>query len=143
MCPLHVLLADDHTLVRAGFRALFETIPDLVVVAEASDGHETLELVKQHRPQLVLMDIAMPSLNGLETAERLKHDFPDVRVVILSSYANEEYVYQALRSGAVGYLLEEHRRRRTAFCPQDHRPRWYLSDTSGIQTGYYGVSTPC
>lgn len=106
MDPIRVLLADDHKLVRAGIRSLLETLPDIEVVAEASDGREAIRLVEEHHPQVVLMDIAMPNMNGLEATRRLAKDFRDVPIIILSMYADEEHVYQALRAGAAGYLLK-------------------------------------
>lgn len=105
MKPLSVILADDHALVRAGFRALLREM-GLQIVAEASNGREVLRLVAQHPPDLVLMDIAMPELNGLEATARLKEQFPDVRVVILSMHANIEYARRAMQAGAAGYLLK-------------------------------------
>lgn len=107
MEPIHVLLADDHTLVRAGFRALFQNLEGIQVVAEASNGYEALRLIEEQRPEVVLLDIAMPGLNGLDVTARVAQAFPKVRVIILSMYANEEYVLQALRTGAVGYLLKD------------------------------------
>jgi len=107
MNPARVLLADDHALVRAGIRALIEKIPDVEVVGEASTGREALELVKSRLPNLVLMDIAMAEMGGLEALPRITKDFPGVRVIILSAHANEEYVIRALRSGAAGYMLKD------------------------------------
>jgi DNA-binding NarL/FixJ family response regulator len=104
---VRVMLADDHTLVRAGIRALLEKLPGVEVVGEAGDGREVLNLVKTQRPDVVLMDIAMPGLNGLEAAARMARDFPDVRVIILSMHHNEEYVWRALKAGAAGYLLKK------------------------------------
>lgn len=104
---ISVLLADDHGLVRAGIRALLNNIGNVDVVAETGDGRQVLRLVKEHEPRLVLLDIAMPSLNGLEAAARIHRDFPDTAVVMLSMHANEEYVLQALRSGASGYLVKD------------------------------------
>jgi DNA-binding NarL/FixJ family response regulator len=104
---IRVMLADDHTLVRAGIRALLEKLPGVEVVGEAGDGREVLKLIKLHRPDVVLMDIAMPGLNGLEAAARLAKEFPDVRVIILSMHDNEEYVWRALKAGATGYLLKK------------------------------------
>jgi DNA-binding NarL/FixJ family response regulator len=106
MTQIRVLLADDHKLVRAGIRSLLERMPDMEVVAEASDGHEAIRLVEQNEPQIVLMDLAMPRLNGLEATRHLTRTFPEVRVLILSIYSDEEHVYQALRAGAAGYLLK-------------------------------------
>jgi DNA-binding NarL/FixJ family response regulator len=105
--PVRIILADDHTLVRAGIRALLEKLPGVEVVGEAGDGREVLNLAKLHRPDVVLMDITMPGLNGLEAAERMAKDFPDVRVIILSMHNNEEYYWRALKAGAAGYLLKK------------------------------------
>ena len=102
-----VILADDHALVRAGIRSLLEKMPSVTVVAEAGDGREAVALVKKHRPTVVLMDIAMPELNGLEAVARITKDFPEVKVIILSMHVNEEYVRQAFRAGASGYLLKD------------------------------------
>lgn len=107
MTRLRVLLADDHTLVRAGLRKLLESMPDLDVVGEAADGMALLQMAQDLKPNLVLMDIAMPGLNGLETTARLTKALPDVRVIILSMHQNEEYVRQALRNGAAAYLLKD------------------------------------
>jgi DNA-binding NarL/FixJ family response regulator len=104
---LRVLLADDHALVRAGLRKLLEALPDIEVVGEAGDGQAVLLLAEQLHPNLVLMDIAMPGLNGLEAAARLTKAHPQTRVLILSMYQNEDYVRQALRAGAAGYLLKD------------------------------------
>lgn len=104
---IRVLLADDHTLVRAGIRALLEKLPGLEVAGEASDGREVLDLIKTRQPDVVLMDISMPGLNGLEALARITRDFPKVRVIILSMHHNDEYVWQALKSGASGYLLKK------------------------------------
>ena len=106
MTPIRVLIADDHALVRAGIGALLRNIGEVEVVAEAGDGREALQLIGEHRPDVVLMDIAMPGLNGLEAVARISREFPAVRVIILSMHATEEYVLHALRSGAAGYLLK-------------------------------------
>jgi DNA-binding NarL/FixJ family response regulator len=100
-------LADDHALVRAGIRALLEKLPDIEVVGEADNGRQALELVKSSAPNLVLLDISMTELGGLEALPRIVKDFPAVRVLILSGHANEEYVLRALRCGAAGYMLKE------------------------------------
>jgi DNA-binding NarL/FixJ family response regulator len=103
---IRVLLADDHELVRAGIRSLLEKMPGVEVVGEASDGREALQLVKSERPNLVLMDIAMPVLGGLETLPRITKSFPNTKVVMLSAFGTEEYVSHAFRSGASGYMLK-------------------------------------
>lgn len=104
MPAIRVLLADDHDLVRAGLRALLQGMSGLEVVAEAGNGREALHGIKVHRPDVVLMDIMMPELNGLDATARAAAAFPDVRVLILSMNAGEEYVLPALRAGAAGYL---------------------------------------
>jgi len=101
-----VLIADDHALVRAGIRALLESLATVEVVAEAASGFEALDLIEQHQPDVALMDIAMPGLSGLEAVRRLGQSCPTTRVIILSMHACDEYVWQALRSGAHGYLLK-------------------------------------
>ena len=105
--PLRVLLAEDHALVRAGFHALLQNLPGVLVVAEAGDGHEALHQIEVHRPDVVLLDITMPRMSGIEVAARATKLFPHVRVIMLSMHANEEYVWEALRAGASGYLLKD------------------------------------
>lgn len=107
MKPVRVLLADDHALVRAGLRELLQKLPDVEVVAEAGDGREALGLVKTALPNLVLLDITMKGLTGLEAAERIVKDFPGVKVVMLSMHANEEYVLRSLRAGVSGYIIKD------------------------------------
>jgi DNA-binding NarL/FixJ family response regulator len=107
MNPLRILVADDHTLVRAGFCSLVENIAGVEVVAEAEDGHQALELIDQHRPDIVLMDITMPRLNGLDVAARVIGRHPHVRIIILSMHPDEEYVLRALRIGVAGYLIKD------------------------------------
>ena len=106
MTTIRVVLADDHPVVRAGIRAMLERIEGIVIVGEASNGREALALVEQLQPQLLLSDISMPELNGLELAARVTKSHPHVRVIILSMHASEEYVWQALRAGAAGYILK-------------------------------------
>ncbi len=107
MTSLKVVLADDHTVVRAGIRAILERIAGIEILGEASNGREALALVEQHQPHLLLTDIGMPEMNGLEATSRVTKEFPNVRVIILSMHATEEYVWQALRAGAAGYLLKD------------------------------------
>ena len=107
MTPVRVLLADDHALVRAGIRALLQNLDGVTVVAETGNGAEVLEFARAHRPDVVLLDISMPGLGGLEVSAQLRDALPEVRVVMLSMHANEEYVLQALRAGAVGYMLKD------------------------------------
>jgi DNA-binding NarL/FixJ family response regulator len=102
-----ILLADDHALVRAGFCSLLEKIPSVGVIAEAEDGRAAVELAKKHRPDVALVDIAMPKMNGLEVAARIRKEVSTVKVIVLSMYANQEYVVQAMRAGASGYLVKD------------------------------------
>ena len=104
---IRVVLADDHALVRQGIRSLLEKLIDIEVVGEAFDGREALELSKATQPDIVLMDITMPGLNGLEAVTRMKKECPTARVIMLSVHAGEEYFQQALDSGAAGYLLKD------------------------------------
>ena len=106
MDSIRILLADDHELVRNGIRALLEKLSGVEVTGEASNGHELVRLVEESEPHIVLTDIAMPSLNGLEVTRHLAKAFPNVRVVILSMYSDEEHLYLALRAGAAGYLVK-------------------------------------
>ena len=106
MPKTRVLLADDHRLFRAGIRSLLQTLDDIEVVAEAGDGREALRLAAAHRPDVVLMDIMMPNLNGLDAAARIAHAYPHTRVIMLSMSADEDSVLKTLRAGAVGYLVK-------------------------------------
>jgi len=103
---IRVLIIDDHALVRSGIRALLEKSGDIEVVGEAGDGYEALNLMSSLEPDIALLDISMPKLNGLEVAARAKKEFPEVRIVFLSMHVNEEYVLQALKVGAAGYVLK-------------------------------------
>jgi DNA-binding NarL/FixJ family response regulator len=102
-----VLLAEDHFLVRAGLRALLEQARGIDIVAEASNGVEAVALVERHLPDVVLMDISMPLMDGLQATREIKQKFPFVNILILSMHVNEAYVKQALRAGASGYLLKD------------------------------------
>jgi DNA-binding NarL/FixJ family response regulator len=104
--PIRILLADDHTIVRAGIRSLLEKTPDFQIVAEASDGREVVDLARTHVPDVVVMDIGMPGLNGLDATLRVLQDRPPTRVVVLSMHGAEEYVAQAWKAGASAYLLK-------------------------------------
>jgi DNA-binding NarL/FixJ family response regulator len=107
MNTIRVLLADDHRLLRAGIRSLLEGAPGIEVIAEASDGREALALIEAHHPHVLLTDISMPGMNGLDAAARVSREHPSVRVVVLSMHANEEFISQAIRAGAAGYLLKD------------------------------------
>jgi NarL family two-component system response regulator LiaR len=105
--PTRVLLADDHSLVRAGIRSLLDDMGDVEVVAETGDGHETLDLIEQLQPDVALLDITMPTLNGLEVAARVPKLSPQTRILVLSMHADEVTVALALRAGVAGYLLKD------------------------------------
>ena len=107
MDKIRILLVDDHTILRDGIRLLLEAEPDLIVVGEAEDGRTAVKLACQLKPDVVLMDIAMPLLNGLEATRQIKHDCPHAKVLILTMHENEEYIRQALASGAMGYILKD------------------------------------
>ena len=107
MNSTRVLLVDDHLLVRAGLRTLLEQMPGTEVVGEASNGREALDLIKAAPPDVVLMDITMAEMNGLVATAQITHDFPQVRILMLSMHATKEYVTQALQAGASGYLLKD------------------------------------
>lgn len=101
-----ILLADDHALVRRGVRLILDNEPDLTVVAEASDGAEAIEMAREERPDLAILDIAMPRLTGLQTARELSRLQPELRILILTMYDNEQYLFEALKAGAAGYVLK-------------------------------------
>jgi DNA-binding NarL/FixJ family response regulator len=107
MATIRVVLADDHAVVRRGVRALLQEAPDIEIVAEAADGHQALASVEAKRPDVLVTDIAMPGLNGLELAKRVARDFPQTRVLILSMHNEKEYATRALAAGAGGYLLKD------------------------------------
>lgn len=106
MSTIRVLLVDDHKLFRAGIRSLLQTVNGVEIVAEASDGREALNLIEVHRPNVVLMDIMMAGLNGLDATARVARTYPCVRVIMLSMNTGEDSVLQALRAGAAGYLVK-------------------------------------
>jgi two-component system response regulator NreC len=107
LAQIRILLADDHNILRDGIRLLLERQPDFAVVGEAADGRETLQLAQEHAPDVVIMDIAMPNLNGIETTRRITEKNPHIGVVILSMHHDESYVIRALKAGARGYLLKD------------------------------------
>src|SRR5260221_8179181 len=107
MQKIPVLLADDHTVVRQGFRALLEAEPDIAIVGEAGTGRQAVQLARKLCPDVVVMDIAMPLLNGLEATRQIIKEVPACRVLVLSSYSDDEYVHQLTQAGAAGYLLKQ------------------------------------
>jgi two-component system, NarL family, response regulator NreC len=107
MKPIRILLADDHTVVRKGLRLLLESQTDFKVIAEAANGRDTIALAEQHTPDVVVMDIGMPNLNGIEAARQISARLPKTAVVFLSMHSDESYVLRALKSGARAYLLKD------------------------------------
>ena len=106
MDKIRILLADDHTILRDGIRALLEDQIDMAVVGEADNGRQAVQLTEDLQPDVVLIDIAMPLLNGLEATRQIKRDQPEIKVLVLTMHDNEEYVRQMLAAGASGYVLK-------------------------------------
>lgn len=104
---IQVLLADDHTILRQGIRLLLESQPDMEVVGEATNGLEAIKLAHSLRPDIILMDISMPQLNGLEATRRIKQELPTIQIVILTMHETEEYLIKILQAGATGYVLKQ------------------------------------
>ncbi len=104
---LRTIIVDDHDVVRAGLRVVLGKMPDVQVVGEAADGHAAIQLVAQLQPDLVLMDLSMPHLNGLEASRRITADAGSVRVIVITMHADRQYVIEALKAGAAGYVLKK------------------------------------
>lgn len=104
---IKVLIADDHTIVREGLRAILDTQSDIMVVGEASNGLEALEGARKLHPDVILMDLVMPEMDGVETTRQITTQYPDIHILVLSSFASEDKVFLAIKAGALGYLLKE------------------------------------
>ncbi|MGD8625364.1 MAG: response regulator transcription factor [Anaerolineae bacterium] len=104
---IRVLVADDHAIVREGLRALIDTEPGIELVAEARDGDEAVRLARTHQPDVILLDLVMPHQDGLATIPRLKEDNPQVQILVLTSFAEDDKVFPAIKAGALGYLLKD------------------------------------
>lgn len=102
-----IILADDHTLMRQGIRNIIEEVPGFKVIGEAGDGHQLLQMLKKDNPDLVILDISMPGVRGIEAAREIKTRYPDIRILMLSQHRSEEFLTMALEAGASGYLLKE------------------------------------
>lgn len=107
MEKIRVIIADDHTVVREGTRALLEKEADMEVVGEAADGEEAVSLIERLKPDVAILDIAMPKLSGIEVTRQVKPRVPSTAILVLSAYANDRYVFALLEAGAAGYLLKE------------------------------------
>jgi two-component system, NarL family, response regulator len=103
---IRIMSVDDHALLRQGIAALIKTQPDMQLVAEASDGEEAIAQFRAHRPDVTLMDVQMPNVNGVEAISRIKSEFPDAKIIVLSTYAGDVQILRAIKSGALGYLLK-------------------------------------
>ncbi|MCB0192715.1 MAG: response regulator transcription factor [Anaerolineae bacterium] len=103
---IRLILADDHAVVRSGTRELLEQQPDLKIIGEASDGEEAVQLASTLQPDVVVMDVRMPRLNGIEATRRIKADYPKIRILVLTAHDDDEYVFALLQAGANGYLLK-------------------------------------
>ena len=138
MKPVRVLIAEDHALVRAGLRKLLESLSGVEVVGEAGDGRDALAQVESKSPDIALLDIAMPGLNGLDAAEKIVGEHPRTRVLLLSMHATEEYVLQALRAGVAGYVLKDSALAELELAIQAvRRGDTYLSPTVSRHVGEY------
>ena len=104
---IRILVADDHDIVRAGLKSLLERQEDIEIVGEAADGRELVRMAEKLAPSIVVTDIAMPQLNGIDATAQILHHDPDIRVIILSMYADEEFLVRALTAGVKGYLLKD------------------------------------
>lgn len=105
--PIHILLAEDHLIVREGLRRLLENEPDIHVAGEASNGRETVDLTLRIKPDVVIMDIAMPRLNGLEAARQIRQVAPNTRILVLSAHSDDAYVERTMEIGAAGFLVKQ------------------------------------
>lgn len=107
MRKIKVMLADDHTVLRQGLRSLLTAEPDIEIVGEAENGRQTVQMAKKCDPEVLIMDIAMPHLNGIEATRQIMKESPGVKILVLSSHSDDEYVHQLTKAGAVGYLLKQ------------------------------------
>ncbi len=136
---INIILADDHEIVRKGLKLLLETEGDIDVIAEASDGEETLEVVKQHQPDVAIVDIRMPKLNGILTTQKIKALYPDTKVLVLTMHDDEEYITQSIDCGADGYLLKDTGKGEflKAIHSVHHGQKYFSGDISDILVNRY------
>ena len=107
MEPIRILVVEDHHVVRQGLIALLKTVPDMVVIADASDGMQAVELYRQHRPDVTIMDLRLPKLSGVDAITEIRRENPGARVIVLTTFDGDEDIYRALQAGARGYLLKD------------------------------------
>lgn len=125
--PIRILIVDDHLVVRVGLRSMIDTQPDMSVVAEAANGQEAVELFHEHRPDLVLMDLRMPGMSGVEATVAMRERFPEARIIVLTTYDGDENIYRALQAGARAYLLKD--------IPRNE----FLEDIRAVHSGAYCI----
>ena len=139
---IRILTVDDHALLREGIAALVNAEPDMELVAEAADGEEAIEQFRRHRPDITLMDIQMPSMNGTEAIGRIRNEFPNAKIIVLSTYSGDVQVLRAIKAGARGYIVKGHvhrelfQTRSAVFMPgtSESRPRLLRNWLSTLRT---------
>ena len=105
--PIRILVVEDHHVVRQGLVALIKTVPEMIVVAEAADGRQAVELFRQHQPDVTIMDLRLPEMSGVEAIVEIRRQFPAARIIVLTTFDGDENIYRALQAGARGYLLKD------------------------------------
>ena len=125
--PIRILIVDDHLVVRIGLRSMIDTQSDMIVVAEAANGREAVALFREHRPEITLMDLRMPVMGGVEATIAIREDFPDARIIVLTTYDGDENIYRALQAGARAYLLKDISREE------------FLNDVRAVHSGQYRI----
>jgi two-component system NarL family response regulator len=126
--PIQILIVDDHWVVRTGLRSLIDSQPEMGVIAEAGNGREAVDLFRRHRPDIVLMDLRMPGLSGVEATVAIRSEFPDARIIVLTTYDGDENIYRALQAGARAYVLKD--------VPRNE----FLDDIRAVHSGQYRMS---
>ena len=125
--PIRILIVDDHLVVRMGLRSMIDSQPDMKVVAEAANGNEAVQAYREHRPDIVLLDLRMPQLNGVEATVAIRRQFPEAFIIVLTTYDGDENIYRALRAGAHAYLLKD--------IPRDE----FLAAVRAVHRGQYCI----